>query len=332
MRITTPERLEEEEVIEKTLRPDSLSKFVNQTRIKENLEIAIKSAQQRGSAIDHCLFYGPPGLGKTTLAYIIARELNVNIISISGPAIEKPGDLCGILTKLGPRDILFIDEIHRVGKAVEEYLYPAMEDFKLDIMLDSGPNARTIRINLNPFTLIGATTKTGILSSPLRSRFELSFRLGFYSPEDLQKIVDRSSKILGITIDKDSCFEIAKRARGTPRIANRLLKRVRDYAVVKNQGRITPQLTKSALDMAGVDETGFDELDKEIIFTIMDKYNGGPVGINTIATSIGEEPHTIEEVFEPYLIQRGFIKRTRRGREVTQIAYNYFGKKRTTLF
>ncbi len=332
MRITTPERLEDEDVIEKTLRPGNLSEFVGQIRIKDNLGISIKAAEKRDEAMDHCLFYGPPGLGKTTLAYIMAKELDVNIIAISGPVIEKPGDLCGILTKLEKRDVLFIDEIHRIGKTAEEYLYPAMEDFKLDIMLDTGPNARSIRINLNPFTLIGATTRTGTLSSPLRSRFDLSFRLGFYSVDELELIIRRSSEILKTEIDTKSCFEIAKRARGTPRIGNRLLKRVRDYAEVKSDGNIKPGLTKKALDMLGVDETGFGELDKEILSTIVEKYNGGPVGLNTIATSISEEPETIEDVFEPYLIQQGFIKRTSRGREATQKAYEYLGKKKPSLF
>lgn len=332
MRIVTPERLEGEEGIEKTLRPSSLNEFTGQTRVKENLGISITAARKRDEAMDHCLFYGPPGLGKTTLAYIMAKELDVNIIAISGPVIEKPGDLCGILTKLEKRDVLFIDEIHRIGKPAEEYLYPAMEDFKLDIMLDTGPNARSIRINLNPFTLIGATTRTGTLSSPLRSRFDLSFRLGFYSVDELELIIRRSSEILKTEIDTKSCFEIAKRARGTPRIGNRLLKRVRDYAEVKSDGKIKPGLTKKALDMLGVDETGFGELDKEIISTIVEKYNGGPVGLNTIATSISEESETIEDVFEPYLIQQGFIKRTSRGREATQKAYQYLKRKKTPLF
>ncbi len=327
MRVTTPEKLKGEEEVESTLRPHNFSEFVGQAKIKEILGVSIEAAQRRNEALDHILLFGPPGLGKTTLAYIISRELGVNITTISGPVIERPGDLAGILTKFDSRDTFFIDEIHRLGKAVEEYLYPAMEEFKIEVLLDQGPNARAVSLNLNQFTLIGATTRSGLLSSPLRSRFELTFRLDFYSPNELKEIISRSARILGTSIDNKSAEELARRSRGTPRIANRLLKRVRDYAQVKGKGVINLEITKYALSQLDVDEQGLDEMDKRILTTIIDKYQGGPVGLSTIAASISEDPQTIEEIFEPYLLQSGFIKRTPRGREATPLAYQYFGRK-----
>lgn len=333
MRVTTPERLKEEEEVEYTLRPRRLDEFVGQSKIKNNLGVAIEATKRRGQVLDHVLFFGPPGLGKTTLAYIISKELGVNITTTTGPVVERPADLAGMLTRLGSRDIFFIDEIHRLGKAVQEYLYPAMEEFRIEWLVDQGPNARSVSISLIPFTLVGATTRLGLLSAPLRSRFDLIFRLDFYSPVELQEIVLRSAKILGISIDTESSMEIAKRARGTPRIANRLLKRVRDYAEVKEMGAINLKITQFALSQLDVDELGLDELDKSYLLTIIDKYHGGPVGVKTIAASIAEDPQTIEEKFEPYLLQLGFIKRTSKGREATPLAYQHLGRKRTkTLF
>ncbi len=326
MRLTTPQKLEGEEEVEQTLRPKVFSDFVGQKRIKENLKVFIEAAKVRKEALDHVLFFGPPGLGKTTLAYIISRELGVKITPISGPVVERPGDLAGILTNLESKGVFFIDEIHRLGKPIEEYLYPAMEEYKIEIMLDQGPNAQCVTLNLNPFTLIGATTRSGLLSSPLRSRFDLTFRLGFYPPEELKQIIHRSAKILNTSIDDKSEFEIARRSRGTPRIANRLLKRVRDYAQVKGKGIIDIEITKFALLQLNVDEQGLDEMDKKILSTIIDKYEGGPVGLGTISASIGEDPQTIEEIFEPYLLQQGFIKRTPKGRQATKLAYKHFGK------
>ncbi len=325
--MTTPEKLKGEEDVEATLRPRMLSDFIGQSRIKEILKISIEATEKRNEALAHILFFGPPGLGKTTLAYIISRELDVSITTLSGPVIERPGDLAGILTKLDFKDTLFVDEVHRLKKTVEEYLYPAMEEFKIEVLLDQGPNARAVSLNLSPFTLIGATTRSGLLSSPFRSRFELTFRLDFYSPEELKEIILRSAKILAVSIDDESAVELSCRSRGTPRIANRLLKRVRDYAQVKGKGVITLEITKYALSQLNVDEQGLDEMDKRILNTIIDKYQGGPVGLGTIAASISEDPQTIEEIFEPYLLQLGFIKRTPRGREVTPLAYKYLGKK-----
>ncbi len=324
-KITTPLPIEDEIEVERTLRPKSLNEFVGQERLKENLTVFIEATRRRDEPLDHILFFGHPGLGKTTLAYIIAKELGVDIVSTSGPALERPADLVGIVTRLKRGDVLFIDEIHRLGKVIEEYLYPAMEDYSLDILLDSGPNARCIKLKLAPFTLVGATTRSGLLSAPLRSRFDLSFRLNFYVPLDLSTIVKRSAKILGVETEDNAREEIAKRARGTPRIANRLLKRVRDYAEVKGEGKITHSITQFALSMLDVDSGGLDEMDKKILTTMIGKYDGGPVGLSTLAASIGEEEETISEVFEPYLLQQGFIKRTPKGREATLLAYEHLG-------
>lgn len=323
---TSPQRLDDEFELDQTLRPQRLEEFVGQEQLKDNLRVFIAAARERGEALDHVLFYGPPGLGKTTLANIIACELGVNIKITSGPALEKPGDLAGILTNLNERDVLFIDEIHRLNRTVEEYLYPAMEDYKLDIIIDRGPNARSIQIKLPKFTLIGATTRAGLLTSPLRSRFGVVNRLDFYSPEQLFLIIIRSAKILNVEIKEEAALEIARRARGTPRIANRLLRRIRDFAQVEGDGVITGALAQNALTRLGVDERGLDEMDIRILSILMDKFNGGPVGINTLAVAIGEQGETIEEIYEPYLIQEGLIKRTPRGRMATELTYKHFGK------
>ena len=323
---TSPQRLDDEFEFDQTLRPQRLEEFVGQEQLKDNLRVFIAAARERGEALDHVLFYGPPGLGKTTLANIIACELGVNIKITSGPALEKPGDLAGILTNLNERDVLFIDEIHRLNRTVEEYLYPAMEDYKLDIIIDRGPNARTIQIKLPKFTLIGATTRAGLLTSPLRSRFGVVNRLDFYTPEQLFTIIIRSAKILNVEIKEEAALEIARRARGTPRIANRLLRRIRDFAQVEGDGVITGALAQNALERLGVDERGLDEMDIRILSILMDKFNGGPVGINTLAVAIGEQGETIEEIYEPYLIQEGLIKRTPRGRMATELTYKHFGK------
>ncbi len=322
---TTPKRLKDELEFDLTLRPTSLGEFVGQKKIKENLKIFIQATKKRGEALDHVLFYGPPGLGKTTLAYIMARELGVQIKSTSGPVLERPGDLAGILTNLEEKEVLFIDEIHRLSHVVEEYLYQAMEDFSIDIMIDKGPSARSVKLSLKPFTLIGATTRAGLLTSPLRERFGVVGRLDFYNPSDLEKIILRSAKILNIMITKDGGEEIAKRSRGTPRVANRLLRRVRDFAEVKAQGKIDKAVAIDALRMLDVDELGLDEMDKKIMSTIIFKFNGGPVGIGTLAVAVGEEGETIEEIYEPYLIQEGFINRTPRGRAATPFAYKHMG-------
>lgn len=324
-RITVPHPLEDELELERTLRPQRFEEFIGQERLKENLSIFIRAAMGRGESLDHLLFYGPPGLGKTTLAHIIARELGVGIQITSGPILVRPADLAGLLTKLEKSEVLFIDEIHRMNKAVEEYLYPAMEEHHIDILIDQGPGARTVHLSLNPFTLIGATTRFGLLTSPLRSRFGLVNRIDFYPPEELYRIVLQSAKILKVEIEQEGALEIAQRARGTPRVANRLLRRVRDFAQVKGEGRITQKITRHTLTMLEVDEKGFDVMDKKILETLIHKFNGGPVGLNTISVAVGEEPDTIEEVFEPYLILEGFIKRTPRGREATELAYKHFG-------
>lgn len=312
---------------ENSIRPSSIVDFSGQPQLIDNLKIFIKAAKIRGEALDHVLFHGPPGLGKTTLSRIVANELQVNIKETSGPVIEKPGDLAGLLTSLEPRDVLFIDEIHRLSTVVEEYLYAAMEDYRLDILIDSGPNARSIQLSLNPFTLIGATTRSGLLTAPLLSRFAIKSRLEYYNAATLQKIIVRSAQILKVTISDTAAAEIAARSRATPRIANGLLRRVRDFAQVLNDGDIDLGITRHALKALNVDEYGLDEMDNRILLAIIEKFKGGPVGITTIATAVGEEAGTIEEVYEPFLIQEGFLQRTPRGREVTHKAYEHLGKK-----
>ena len=312
---------------ENNIRPSVIADFAGQEQIIDNIKVFIKAAKMRNEALDHVLFHGPPGLGKTTLSRIIANELGANIRETSGPVIEKPGDLAGLLTNLEPHDVLFIDEIHRLSAVVEEYMYAAMEDYRIDIMIDTGPNARSIQINLNPFTLIGATTRSGLLSAPLLSRFAIKSRLEYYTAETLFHIITRSANILSTKITSDAAHEIARRSRGTPRIANGLLRRVRDFAQVLHNGVIDHDITKHALRALNVDEFGLDEMDNKILLTIIDKFKGGPVGITTIATAVGEEAGTIEEVYEPFLIQEGFLKRTPRGREVTAKAYEHLGKK-----
>lgn len=314
--------------IEKTLRPLSFDDFTGQDQTLDNLRIFVKAANLRNDALDHTLFHGPPGLGKTTLAYILANELNVNIRVTSGPVLDKPGDLAGLLTNLEERDVLFIDEIHRLSPVVEEYLYSAMEDFKIDIMIESGPNARSVQINLNPFTLVGATTRSGLLTAPMRARFGISSRLQYYSTELLTTIIERSAKILDVPITMEAAIEIAGRSRGTPRIANALLRRVRDFAQIKGDGKIDIEIARYGLKALNVDAYGLDEMDNRILSTIIDKFKGGPVGITTIATAVSETTETIEEVYEPFLIQQGFIIRTPRGREVTDLAYRHLGKSR----
>ena len=310
---------------EQVLRPKLFSDFEGQNQVVDNLEIFIEAAKQRGDALDHVLLHGPPGLGKTTLANIIANELDVSIKTTSGPVLDKPGDLAGLLTNLEERDVLFIDEIHRLNPIVEEYLYSAMEDYQIDIMIESGPNARTVQIKINPFTLIGATTRSGLLTSPLRARFGINSRLEYYKTDLLSKIVNRSSTILDVHINKDATSEIARRSRGTPRIANALLRRVRDFAQIKGDGNINNEITKFALNALNVDEHGLDDMDNRILSTIIDKFKGGPVGLTTIATAVGEQSGTIEEVYEPFLIMEGYIMRTPRGRQATDKAFKHLG-------
>ncbi len=315
-----------EKEIEKVLRPSDFSGFFGQLKVVENLKIFVEATKQRGEALDHILLHGPPGLGKTTLSYIIANELEVNIRVSSGPVLDKPGDLAGLLTNLEDNDVLFIDEIHRLSPVVEEYLYSAMEDYKIDIMIETGPNARSVQINLSPFTLIGATTRSGLLTAPLRSRFGINLRLSYYEADILKKIIHRSAKILRVPISDDAADEIARRSRGTPRIANLLLRRVRDFAQIKGDGNIDIDISQIALSALNVDKNGLDEMDNKILSTIIDKFKGGPVGITTIATAVAEEAGTIEEVYEPFLIQEGYLMRTPRGREATEMAYKHLGK------
>jgi Holliday junction DNA helicase RuvB len=317
----------EEEAVDRAIRPKRLADYVGQEQVKAQLEIFVKAAVMRGEALDHALIFGPPGLGKTTLANILASELGVNLRQTSGPVLERPGDLAALLTNLQPRDVLFIDEIHRLSPVVEEVLYPAMEDYQLDIMIGEGPAARSIKLALQPFTLIGATTRAGLLTSPLRDRFGIVQRLEFYTVGELEKIVTRSAGILGVPIDVDGAARIATRSRGTPRIANRLLRRVRDYAEVKGTGRIDEAVARAALDLLEVDPQGFDALDRKLLSTIIEKFDGGPVGIESLSAAVGEERGTLEDVIEPFLIQQGFLMRTSRGRMATRAAYQHFGLK-----
>jgi len=336
-KITSPDLLAGDVDVEKTLRPVAWEDFVGQKRVVDNLKVFLTAAKNRGEALDHCLFHGPPGLGKTTLAHLIAHELDVEVRVTSGPVLERPGDLAGLLTNLNARDVLFIDEIHRLNNVVEEYLYPAMEDFSLDIMIDKGVAARSIQITLPRFTMIGATTRAGLLTSPLRARFGITNRLDYYTPDDLYQIIQRSAELLNVPIEEEGALEISRRSRGTPRIANRLLRRLRDFAEVEGDGRIDIAITKHALERLEIDPNGLDEMDVRIIRTIINNFNGGPVGLGTLAVAVGEEDDTIEEIYEPFLIQQGFLERTPRGRKVTMRARGLFDdpstkKKQTGLF
>ncbi len=324
-RLITAAALSDEEALDRAIRPRMLADYVGQAAVREQLEIFIQAAKGRREALDHVLLFGPPGLGKTTLAHIIANEMGVNLRQTSGPVLERPGDLAALLTNLEPHDVLFVDEIHRLSPIVEEVLYPAMEDYQLDIMIGEGPAARSVKLDLPPFTLVGATTRAGLLTSPLRDRFGIVQRLEFYNVDDLTHIVQRSARILGVTMDPDGAREIARRSRGTPRIANRLLRRVRDYAEVKANGRVDSAVADRALDMLDVDAHGFDMLDRKLLLAIIEKFDGGPVGVDNLAAAIGEERDTIEDVLEPFLIQQGFIMRTPRGRIATRSAYLHFG-------
>ena len=325
LQVTTPEALPEETGADAALRPSRLDEFVGQTLVKSSIQIAIDAARRRRETLDHTLFFGPPGLGKTTLAMLMAREMGVQLRTTSGPVLEKPGDLVGLLTSLGTGDILFIDEIHRMKPALEEFLYSAMEDYRIDLRIADGPNAQTIPMTLKKFTLIGATTRFGLLTPPMRARFGIVERLSFYPPEELERIVARSATILGVPIDSLGTSEIARRSRGTPRVANRLLRRVRDYAEVKADGRITSEVADAALARLNVDEFGLDDMDARILTTIIEKFGGGPVGLGTVAIAVGEDAGTLQEVYEPYLIQQGFLERTQRGRCATALAYRRFG-------
>lgn len=322
----SPILLDEDVVVDVSLRPKTFSEYFGQKSVKEKLSLFVEATRQRKESLDHCLFYGPPGLGKTSLAYVIANELGVNIKSTSGPVIERPGDLAAVLTNLEPHDVLFIDEIHRMNHTVEEVLYPAMEDFKLDILVGQGPSAKTIKLDLPRFTLIGATTRAGLLTSPLRDRFGITCRLDFYSPEELAEIAQRSSKLLGIPVERDGAVEISTRSRGTPRITNRLLRRVRDFAQVRGEGKIDQKTARRALDLLEVDEKGFDTMDRKILSTIIDKFAGGPVGVDTLSAALSEERDTLEDVYEPYLLQCGYIQKTPRGRTATALAYEHLDR------
>lgn len=330
-RILTNQMTDDERGLEATLRPQTLEEYVGQNRMKESLRICIEAAKRRGESLDHAIFYGPPGLGKTTIAHIIAREMGVAIRSTSGLVLAHAGDLAAILTNLQERDVLFIDEIHRLPASVEEALYPAMEDYQLDLVIGQGPSTRTIKLDLPRFTLIGATTRAGALTSPLRERFGLVNRLDFYSPADLQTIVTRSAGLLGIPIDQEGAAEIAGRARGTPRIVNRLIKRVRDFAQIKAEGQVTRQVARDALVWLGVDSAGFDEMDRKILLTIIEKFGGGPVGVESLAAAVNEEKGALEDVYEPFLIQSGYLERTARGRQATRLSFEHFGKSKDLL-
>jgi Holliday junction DNA helicase RuvB len=330
-----PELRVEDDEVERSLRPRRLDDFVGQERIKEQLDIALQAARARGEALDHVLLVGPPGLGKTSLAYILREELGVGIRTVAGPALERKGDLAAILTGLEQRDVLFVDEIHRLNRAVEEILYPALEDFRLDIIVGQGPAARTLTLDLPPFTLVGATTRTGLLTTPLRDRFGMTFRLGYYRPEELVQIVRRSAQILGVDLVDDAAVEVAARSRGTPRVANRILRRVRDVAEVRHDGVVTTEVAREALALLEIDERGLEQTDRELLATILEKFGGGPVGLSTVAVALGEAPDTIEDVYEPYLLQLGFLQRTPRGRIITELGRDHMGARRAddgTLF